>query len=214
MTRLARDRQRKPRRAGHDDLLPAGTRHYLSLESAATHIRSYSAQAIPDLLQTHAYGTAAARATRPDLTLPQAIRLATLHARRQELLNAGTCQLHLILHNAALRQPIAPAPVITAQLRRLITATTTSPALTIQVTTPAAPAVLSPSFTLLSFPAPARPAASYPGPAGQTTTTRNPADLHAATATWNALTRIALTPQASLTFLTEFTTQLTRLTSR
>ena len=52
LTDLAREGQRKQWWADCEDLLTAGTSHYLALESAATQIRTYSGNAIPDLLQT------------------------------------------------------------------------------------------------------------------------------------------------------------------
>jgi transcriptional regulator with XRE-family HTH domain len=58
---LAKDGQPKNWWASYDNVLPAGTSRYLSLETAAAELRAYDAQAIPDLLQTRAYATAGAR---------------------------------------------------------------------------------------------------------------------------------------------------------
>lgn len=116
---LAKDGQPRNWWASYDNVLPAGTSPYLSLEAAAAELRAYSAQAIPDLLQTRAYAAAAARATRPGISQGQVALLAAAQARRQELVHTGTCKLHLIIDPMALHRPIVPGPVMTAQMRHL-----------------------------------------------------------------------------------------------
>jgi transcriptional regulator with XRE-family HTH domain len=195
---LAKDGQPKNWWASYDDVLPAGTSRYLSLETAAGELRAYHAQAIPDLLQTPAYATAAARATRPGLSQDQAALLAAAQARRQELLHTGNCTLHLIIDHAALRRPLAPAAIMTAQIKHLA-AIAADPAVTIQVTAPSpAQTVLSPSFTLLSSRDPDQPVtACYHGPAGQILLTRRADSTRAALDTFHALAQTALPPADS-----------------
>jgi|HubBroStandDraft_1064217.scaffolds.fasta_scaffold22569_5 hypothetical protein len=73
----------------------------MSLEATATQIRSFSAQAIPDLLHTADYAAAAHRATRPALTGRQIAGLLELQPGRQELLNQDRYRLRLLIHEPA-----------------------------------------------------------------------------------------------------------------
>jgi Domain of unknown function (DUF5753) len=193
MADLARVGQLKPWWAPCADLLPAGTSQYLSLESAATWLRSYSSQLIPDLAQTRPYAIAAAKATRPGLSADDAATIAAVVTRRRDFLDDGI-QVRLIIDHEALRRPIAPASVMAAQLRHLIAATAI-PWLSIRVTAPStAPAVLSPSFSLLSFAGRDQPAACYHGPAGRLVTTRRAADVQAMSRIFSAFAEAALSP--------------------
>jgi transcriptional regulator with XRE-family HTH domain len=202
---LAKDGQPKNWWASYDDVLPAGTSRYLSLEAAAAEVRGYSAQTIPDLLQTRAYAAAAARATRPGLSQGQAALLAAAQARQQELLHTGNCTLHLIIDHAALHRPLVPAPVMTAQIKRLAVIAA-FPAVTIQVTAQSpAQAVLSPSFTLVSPSDPDQPVtACYHGPAGQILLTRRADSTRAALNTFHAISKAALPASSSADLIAHF----------
>lgn len=94
------------------DLLAPATCRYLSLEATASHVRVYSALAVPGLLQTVDYAAAAYRASRPDLTPHQTARLVAWHASRQEPLRRDGIQIHLVIDKAALIRPLAPDPVL------------------------------------------------------------------------------------------------------
>ena len=117
---LAREGQRKRWHAEYRDLLPAGTDHYLDLETAASQICGYSPQAIPDLLQTQDYAAAACHATRPDLTPEQARQLATLQIQRQQHGQNDKRELHLIIDESALLRMIGTPSVMARQLRHLL----------------------------------------------------------------------------------------------
>lgn len=199
LTDLAFASERKPRWADCHDVLPAGTSHYLSLETAASQICCYSGQALPDLIHTGAYAAAASKAARPDLRAGKVGKLVTLLLDRQEILGRTGHQVHVIIDEPALLRPLAPAQIITGQLRHLLALTGES-SLKLQVVSPAAePPVLSPPFTLLGFPDQARPdIGCYHGPAGQIAATRRAADVQAMHATFDALTRTALSPAATV----------------
>lgn len=186
----ARQGQRKSWWDEYADLLPVSAGHYLALESAAAAVRSYHPQTVPGLLQTPAY--AAAYAARPGLA-PARASLAALQARRRtEIARHGTPHVHLIIDRTALTRPVAPAEVMAAQIQYIASSLPASPALTIQVTGPSSP-VLSPGFTLFSFPA--KPSVGCcPAPGGEVVTTTSRDALTAMNLTWHALTRAALTP--------------------
>src|SRR6185437_5156403 len=68
LTDLAHDGWHASWHDAYRSLLPAGASHYLDLESAAQHVRSYTVHAIPGLLQARGYAAAAIQAARPGLT--------------------------------------------------------------------------------------------------------------------------------------------------
>jgi transcriptional regulator with XRE-family HTH domain len=97
LTDLAREGHRDGWWTQFTDLLPTATCHYLGLESAATSIRVFTTQAIPGLLRTPGYATAAWQATRPSADPAQLNRLLAITRHRQELLNDEDFRLHAIL---------------------------------------------------------------------------------------------------------------------
>ena len=203
LTRLAREGQRQPWWHSCSDLLTPVTGQYLDLETAATTIRTYSPSLIPDLLQTPAYATAAIKATRPDLSTSAITKLVTLQARRQERLARARSTLHAILASTAITNPIAPAHVMTDQPTHLIAATTT-PGITVQLTSPAT-RVISPAFSLLTFTGePSEPGISSScAPAGQVVIDRKRGTATATRALFDALTRSARAPGETAALLRE-----------
>lgn len=197
MTEMARRGQGTDWWACCADLLTPATCRYLGLEAAASRVRAYSALAIPGRLQTANYAAAAYRASRPDLTSSQVARLVALNARRRESLRRDGAQVHLIIDEAALSRPVAPAQVIKGQLRQLI-AVAGATAVTIQVAGPtAARAVLSPSFTILAFADGAGAIGCCEGPGGQVIIATREGDVRAARTVFEALARAALSPARS-----------------
>ena len=206
LTRLARHGQGKHWWTSHHDLIPPATAHYLALETTATRLRCYSPHLVPDLLATPDYATATTPVTRPDLTPGQARNLTALLPRRQQVLNYTGRRFHFILSEPALTSPVTTAAVAAAQARRLLDLAT-DPALTLQITQPSTAAMLTPPFSLLTFPDPTHPGTGcYHGPAGQITTTSRTTDIRTIAITWDTLTRTALTPDATSALLTELTT--------
>ena len=202
LTSLARDGRCTSWYDGYGDLLPAGVCHYLDLEIAARLLRCYSVHALPGLIQTRGYAAAAIQAARPGLTRSQLRDLVTLQARRQELIRTAGHRLHLILDEAALRRSFGTAEIMAGQLSHLQTLTA-DPAITIQVAELARPCpVLTPPFTILSFPDPASPdAACTTGIADQITTTTSPATLRTLHTTFTALAGYAAAADDAATLI-------------
>jgi transcriptional regulator with XRE-family HTH domain len=94
---LARHGQRDNWWTATSDILPPGADRCIGLEDAATRIRTYATQAIPDLLQAPAYAAAAARATRPGINPAHSRQLADLTARRQQVLHRSGFALHAVM---------------------------------------------------------------------------------------------------------------------
>jgi Domain of unknown function (DUF5753) len=198
LTGLARQGQHDGWWTGYSDLLPAAARHYLSLEAAATRLRGYSLQTVPDILQIPDYAAAACKAAQPGLNPGQISRLVAVTQRRQHSLLDGGCQVRLIVDESALVRAVARADVMTGQLQQVLDLAA-RPAVTVQVVAMTAPqAMLSPPFTVLGFPDPADgEVVSYRGVGGPVTVSRRAADAHAALDTFSALARAALSPADS-----------------
>lgn len=192
---LARDGMRKSWHDGYRHLLPAGASHYLDLESAATHLRSYSVHAMPGLAQTAGYAAAAIRAARPDLTSTQVRSLVTVQRRRQEHARSAGLGLHLVIDQSALMRLIGTAEVMAGQLRHLLTLTS-DPAVTLRVAELARPLpALTTPFTILSFPGPGHPdVACRVGIGSQVTITTRRGDLSVLHRAFTALISAAASP--------------------
>jgi transcriptional regulator with XRE-family HTH domain len=195
---LARQGQHDGWWTDYSDLLPAATRHYLSLEAAATRLRGYCLQAVPDLLQTPDYATAACKAAQPSLNADELTRLVAVSQRRQRSILDGSCQVHLILDQSALVRAVARPDVMTGQLRQLLDLAA-RPAVTVQVVAMEAPqAVLCLPFRVLGFPDPADgDVVAFGGEGGPVTVSRRAADAREAVDTFSALARSALSPADS-----------------
>lgn len=192
---LARQGQDKRWWADASWILPEGACTYLDLEATATTISIHATNAIPGIAQTRAYALKAARLTQPDLTDAETSLLAFIQVSRCPHLRP-CCKLHLIIDRSALLNHVAPADVLTAQLRHLLTLAE-QPGVTLQFTGPhTIPPVLRPSFTVLTFTdAPA--VTCRQGPAGQVILTRRAADLATSQDTFQTIARTAETPEYS-----------------
>jgi hypothetical protein len=102
---LARQGQRKHYWSEFDELIPEGTAHYFALEAAATRIRTYALQYVPELISAPACAGFAGVASRPDLRQQSAPGLAALAAARRERLGADPGRLHVLIDETALRRP-------------------------------------------------------------------------------------------------------------
>ena len=148
---LAREGQRRAWWAECDDLLPAGTGEYLSLEAGAAEVCCYSAQMVPDLLQTDEYALAAYQARRGDLAPGQISELAGVQARRRQLLVDGVRKLHFLVDESVLLRSVGSEAVMAGQLEHL-GAMAGHPSVTMQVVEMAKVRPrISGSFTVLRF---------------------------------------------------------------
>jgi transcriptional regulator with XRE-family HTH domain len=202
LTDLARQGRRDGWWTDYGDLLPAAARHWLSLETAATRLRGYSLQTLPDLLQTPGYTTAALKAAQPGLDPGHVTRLVNVTQRRQHGLLDGDCQVHLVVDESALVRAVAGPEVMAGQLQQVLDLAA-RPAVTVQVVAMTSPqTVLSRPFTVLGFPDPADgDVVSYGGEGGPVTVSRRTGDARAALDTFSALATAALSPVGSADFI-------------
>jgi transcriptional regulator with XRE-family HTH domain len=209
LERLAREGQGRPWwYAGHD-LLPDGAGRYLSLESTASLVHSYSTQTVPALLQTADYAAAVCQAARPSLSRDQVHKLVSITMRRQQMLHDSGASLHAVIDESGLLRSIASADVMAAQIDHLLALAARS-SVTVQVTTLAMRVpVLSPAFTVLSFSDPTDDdvAVSYdPGDQVVNSTRRRDADVMLAT--FATLAQAALSPTDSVSMISDLASKL------
>ncbi|MBL3667796.1 helix-turn-helix domain-containing protein [Streptomyces sp. M2CJ-2] len=107
------------------EILPNWFSMYVSLEGAATLIRSYEPHFVPGLLQTEDYARAVLRSGAIGQTSPEDIEgHVALRMQRQELLTRDDApRLWVVMDETALRRPVGGPEVMRAQIDRLLDAT-------------------------------------------------------------------------------------------
>ncbi|MEU3241871.1 MULTISPECIES: helix-turn-helix domain-containing protein [unclassified Streptomyces] len=116
------------------DILPGWFSMYVSLEGAATLIRSYEPHFVPGILQTEAYARGVLKAGAVGQTRPEDIeRHVALRMQRQDLLTReGAPRIWAVMDETALLRPVGGPEVMRAQVDKLIEATEL-PNVTLQV---------------------------------------------------------------------------------
>ncbi|MET9124719.1 MULTISPECIES: helix-turn-helix domain-containing protein [unclassified Streptomyces] len=116
------------------DILPGWFSMYVSLEGAATLIRSYEPHFVPGILQTEAYARGVLEAGAVGQTRPEDIeRHVALRMQRQDLLTReGAPRIWAVMDETALLRPVGGPEVMRAQVDKLIEATEL-PNVTLQV---------------------------------------------------------------------------------
>lgn len=108
---------------GFRDALPSWFGVHVSLETAATHIRSYEPFVVPGLLQTADYARAVLECGLPRIGTDVLDRRVHLRMKRQELLtrtDPAPPQLWVIMDETSLRRPAGTAEVMAAQIDQLV----------------------------------------------------------------------------------------------
>nr|WP_306432929.1 helix-turn-helix transcriptional regulator [Streptomyces harenosi] len=116
------------------DILPGWFSMYVSLEGAASLIRSYDPHFVPGLLQTEEYARGVLTSGAIGQTRPDDIeRHVALRMRRQELLTREDApRLWAVMDETALRRPVGGPEVMRDQIDKLLEATKL-PHVTLQV---------------------------------------------------------------------------------
>ena len=149
----------------HDyaDVMPAWFEPYVGLEEAASSIRCFELQCIPDLLQTADYARAIAMLGHPGGSDAEIERRVSLRMARQAVLTRpAPAHLWMVLDEAALRRPVGGLGVMRSQLRHLMEMAD-RPNVSLQVfpLTTAGHAVARGAFTVLRFSEPDLPDVVY-----------------------------------------------------
>ncbi|MFI6407481.1 helix-turn-helix domain-containing protein [Streptomyces sp. NPDC050548] len=104
-----------------NDVVPTWTQAYLGAEQAASLIRCFEVQRVPQLLQTPDYARASLRLAHTDARGAEIDRRVMLRMTRQRILRRRpAAQLWAVIDEAALRRPVGGIRTMRAQLRHLI----------------------------------------------------------------------------------------------
>jgi transcriptional regulator with XRE-family HTH domain len=146
------------------DILPGWFSMYVSLEGAASLIRSYDPHFVPGLLQTEEYARAVLTSGAVGQTRPEDIeKHVELRMRRQALLTRPDApRFWAVVDETALRRPVGGPQVMRAQIDRLLEALEL-PTVTLQVAEFSSgphPGTYGP-FVLFRFPMPELPDMVY-----------------------------------------------------
>lgn len=106
------------------DILPGWFSMYVSLEGAASLIRSYEPHFVPGLLQTEEYARGVMRSGAIGQTRPEDIeRYVALRMERQSLLTRKDApRVWIVMDETALRRPVGDSDVMREQIDKLLDA--------------------------------------------------------------------------------------------
>jgi len=185
------------------DNLPSDYAGYISLESDAAAIRCYSMQLVHGLLQTEEYARAVIEATMMSQEPAEEIdRRVEVRMTRQAVLGKPEpLRIHSIIDEAALRRVMGDPKVMIEQCAHLL-AQARQPHVTIQILphdTGAHPAVVGP-FAILNFPGP-HPDVVYIETLASSIYIEAETEVHRYNLVFDHLSKMALNPDDSLTFL-------------
>jgi transcriptional regulator with XRE-family HTH domain len=139
--------------AAYSDILTDWFETYLSLEAAASVIRTFELQFVHGLFQTEAYARAVTLLGHRATPAEEIDRRVSLRLKRQDLLTSpGPSRVWSVIDEAALRRPVGGRAVMRAQLKHLAEVAKL-PNVTIQVVPfgSGGHAAASGSFTILRF---------------------------------------------------------------
>lgn len=172
---------------------------YVGLEADAVSIKHFTSSTVMGLVQTADYARAIHDAGFQDFRSGRIDELVEVRMKRQQLLNRDPpLGLHVVFDEAVLRRPVGGAPVMVAQLRRLVELAE-SPQIQIQVVpyeVGAHPAMDS-NFTVLEYGGSAPDVVYVEGLSGKIYLEREQ-DLNRYRDVFGSLCRLALTPRESI----------------
>ncbi|MET9757641.1 DUF5753 domain-containing protein [Streptomyces sp. NPDC006372] len=179
----------------YSDVVPPWMQTYLGAEQAASVIRCYQVQRVPELLQTADYARAAVRLARPDAGAEEIDRRVALRMTRQRVLHRQPAtQLWAVIDEAALRRRVGGPAVMRDQLRHLIEICRI-PQITVQILpfTSGGPAAEGGPVTILRLPGGELPDVVY---LEQLTTALYPDRTADIERYWDAMNRLVVEAQS------------------
>lgn len=189
--------------APYRDAVPDWFRRYVSLEAAASELRTYQSESVPGLLQAEAYARATLRAWEPDAG-DQVIRgpLELRMLRQRILTREDPVHLTAVLGEAALRKVVGDPSVMSEQVTRLLELSDL-PNIDLHILPFAATGqpVLNSGFTLLTFPEQDDSVVYLEDLVGATYVDKPAEHVGRYNVVFNRLRRAALDPQDSRTYL-------------
>ena len=193
--------------SNYGDILPDWFEGYLSLEGAASVIRTFELQFVHGLFQTEAYARAVTLLGHKAAAAEETDRRVRLRLKRQDLLTSpDPPRVWSVMDESALRRPVGGRAVMRAQLEHL-TEVAALPQVTVQVIPfrRGAHAAAGGSFTILRFAEPELPDIVYIEQLTSALYLDNREDVDHYMQVMNELSAQALTPELSARFLAEIT---------
>jgi hypothetical protein len=191
--------------AKYGDILPGWFEPYLGLEASATRIRTFDLQFVNGLFQTEAYARAVTLIGLRNAAPDEVARRVSVRMRRQDLLAAPSPpRVWSILDETALRRPVGSADIMRDQVGHLIQLAGLSH-VTLQVIPFAVGAHdgAGGAFTVLRFAEPDVPDVVYIEQLTGAQYLEKPADVDRYLDVMNRLSATALSPDATIRFLTD-----------
>jgi hypothetical protein len=199
----------------YGDVVPTWFELYVSLEAAASRIRTYEPLLVPGLLQTPGYMHAAIQAVQPELTDEQVQERATVRRERQQILTRSfpdPLRLEVVISEAVLLADLR-AGVMCEQLQRLVEAAE-SPMVSVRIL----PLAVGPhrgsvagAFAVLDFPAEkdhTPPSTVYGESQTGAIYLDKPGEIEAYELIWRALDEVALDQADSIKKMSELLKEL------
>jgi hypothetical protein len=188
----------------HRDTFKRGFDSYIGLEAEASGLRTYQGQVIPGLLQTENYARATINATAMDEASAKDIddKIEVRMSRQGLLTRTRPIRIHAILDEAVLRRTVGGPEVMTEQCRNLLSKHELEN-VTLQVLPFAsgAHAALDGVFNILEFPDAKDPDVVYLEQATSGLILEDPGELKRYAEIFDSLTRQALKPDESASFI-------------
>ncbi|SES20714.1 helix-turn-helix domain-containing protein [Lentzea albida] len=192
----------------YSKLVPDWFRLFLGYEHDASTLQAYESELVPGLLQTPDYIRAILLAGNPTATdewLANQIELRLL--RQQTLIDANPPSFHAVLNEAVLLRLVGGKDVMTAQLRALAKAAEQHTIQVLPFSAGAHPAMTAP-FLLLGFDEEPRMNTVYLENGRGSLYLDRKSDLDSYSAKFEQITRLALSPEDSLSHLVSLTRNL------
>lgn len=189
-------------------LVPDWFRLFLGYEHDASTLKAYESELVPGLLQTKGYIRAVLLAGNPTASeewLEKQIELRTL--RQKTLAGVNPPSLHAVLNEAVLLRMVGGKDVMAEQLRALVDAAERHTLQMLPFSAGAHPAMTAP-FLLLGFDEEPRMNTVYLENGRGSLYLDKASDLDSYTAKFAQITRLALSPEDSLSHLVSLTRNL------
>jgi transcriptional regulator with XRE-family HTH domain len=205
LERLRRESSQRGWWAAYGDTVPSWFASYVGMEAAAAEVWTYEAEFIPGLLQIPQYTEAVTIATNPNSTAAQVQKFVEVRtARQQRLTSDEPLILRAVINEAAIRREVGGSDVMRAQIERIIEIAKL-PNMTVQVlpfSAGAHPGMLG-AFTALRFPEEPMNTV-YVELDNGALYLEAPAEVERYAHTFERLTGLALDPESTVEWLTQF----------
>lgn len=187
----------------YSDIVPTWFEAYIGLEMAASEMRLYEVQSVPELLQTHDYSRAVTARDQGDISTREIERRVRLRTERQARFldrRLRPANLQVVLDEAVLRRQVGGPAVMHDQLNHL-TEIAKQPNISVQVLPLETTDSVAGSFSILQFAEPYLPDVVYVEQLTSALYLDKPEEVDTYRRVIERLSSQALEPQQTMQFL-------------